>query len=65
RVEPEMRNKRILDEVRAKTLRPLVDGLKDIDQDLVKGAVAGAHFQELFFANCKDQAIADYVKALL
>ena len=65
RVEPEMRNKRILDEVRAKTLRPLVDGLKDLDQELVKGAVAGERFQELFFANCKDQAVADYVKSLL
>ena len=65
RVEPEMRNKRILDEVRTKTLRPLVDGLKDIDQELVKGAVAGERFQELFFASCKDQAIADYVKSLL
>ena len=65
RVKPEMRNKRILDEVRAKTLRPLVDSLKDIDQELVKGAVAGAHFQELFFTNCKDQAIAEYVKGLL
>ena len=54
RVEPEMRNKRIL-----------VDGLKDIDQELVKGAVAGERFQELFFASCKDQAIADYVKGLL
>ncbi|MDE6923262.1 MAG: hypothetical protein K2P01_06880, partial [Oscillospiraceae bacterium] len=43
----------------------LVDGLKDIDQELVKGAVAGEHFQELFFAGCKDQAIADYVKGLL
>ncbi len=42
RVEPEMRNKRILDEVRAKTLRPLLDGLKDIDQELVKGALPGA-----------------------
>lgn len=65
RVEPEMRNKRILDEVRAKTLRPLVDGLKEIDQELVRGAVAGDRFQELFFPNCKDQAIASYVKNLL
>lgn len=65
RVEPEMRNKKILDQVRAVTLRPLVDSLKELDQDLVKGAVAGAHFSELFFANCKDQAIADYVKTLL
>ena len=65
RVEPEMRNKRILDQVRAKTLRPLVEGLRDLDQELVKGAVAGRHFKELFFAGCKDQAIADYVKELL
>ena len=65
RREPEMRNKGILDGVRAKTLRPLLDGLKELDQELVKGAVAGEHFQELFFANCKDQAIAQYVKELL
>lgn len=65
RVESEQRNKKILDGVRAVTLRPLVDSLKELDQDLVKGAVAGAHFSELFFANCKDQAIADYVKTLL
>nr|HRL58043.1 hypothetical protein [Lachnospira sp.] len=30
-----------------------------------KGAVAGEKFQELFFANCKNQEIADYVKTLL
>ena len=35
------------------------------NQDLVKGAVAGKQFKELFFANCKDEAIAEYVKTLL
>ena len=65
RVEPEMRNKRILDEVRAKTLRPLIECLKDIDQDLVKGAVAGAEFQKLFFSSCRDEALAAYIKTLL
>ena len=65
RVEPEMRNKRILDEVRSQTMRPLLDGLKSIDQELVKGAVAGEHFQDLFFRNCKDAAILEYVKSLL
>ena len=38
RVEPEQRNKKILDGVRAVTMRPLVDVLGEIDQDLVKGA---------------------------
>lgn len=65
RVVPEQRNKKILDEVRAVTLRPLVECLKGIDQDLVKGAVAGEKFQELFFANCKDQELAEYIKTLL
>lgn len=65
RVEPEMRNKRILDEVRAKTMRPLIEALQEIDQDLVKGAVAGGKFGELFFPNCKDAEIAAYVKSLL
>lgn len=65
RVEPEMRNKRILDEVRAKTMRPLLECLQEIDAELVRGAVAGEHFSELFFTNCKDDAIAEYVKGLL
>ncbi len=65
RVVPEMRNKKILDEVRAQTLRPLTECLERIDQDLVKGAIAGEKFQELFFANCKDEAIAAYIRTLL
>ena len=46
-------------------MRPLIDALKDIDQELLKGAVAGEKFQELFFANCRDEEIASYVKTLL
>lgn len=65
RVEPEQRNKKILDGVREKTLRPLTECLKSLDQDLVKGAIAGEKFQELFFASCRDQEIADYIKTLL
>ena len=37
----------------------------ELDPALVKGAVTGEHFAELFFANCKDEAIAAYVKGLL
>ena len=64
RVEPEQRNKKILDGVREKTLRPLLNCLPELDPALVKGAVAGEKFGELFFANWKDQAIADYVRGL-
>ena len=65
RVEPEQRNKKILDGVRAATFKPLIDCLKSIDPDLLKGAVAGEKFSELFFASCKDAELAAYVKTLL
>ena len=65
RVEPEQRNKKILDGVRAATFKPLIECLQSIDQDLLKGAIAGEKFRELFFASCKDDALAAYVKSLL
>ena len=65
RVVPEQRNKKILDAVKEVTHTDLVTILKNLDQDLVKGAVAGEHFQELFFANCKCDKIAAAVKELL
>lgn len=65
RVVPEQRNKKILDGVRAQTIRPLTECLDRIDQELLKGAIAGEKFQELFFANCKDEEIAAYIRNLL
>ena len=65
RVEPEQRNKKILDGVRAKTLRPLVECLQALDPELVKGALSGERFETLFFANCKEPVIAEYIKSLL
>ncbi len=64
RVIPEQRNKKILDGIKAKTYRPLIDILKDLDADFVKGTVGGEHFAELFYPACKDQAIADFLKKL-
>ena len=65
RVVPEQRNKKILDAVRAHTLKDLVTCLEGIDPELVRGAVAGEKFSELFFANAKDEKIIAYVKTLL
>lgn len=65
RVIPEQRNKKILDEVKKHSHVELVTALKNMDQELVKGAVAGAKFKDLFFANCKDEKIAEYVKTLV
>ncbi len=65
RVIPEQRNKKILDVVRANNLKDILSCLKGLDQELVKGAVGGEKFGEMFFANCKDESIAEYVKSLL
>lgn len=65
RAIPEQRNKRILDEVKKVTYQDICTILKNLDQDLVKGALAGEHFQEYFFANCKCDKIAACVKEIL
>lgn len=65
RVVPEQRNKKILDAVKKAAYRDLISILKDLDQDLVKGAISGEKFKEYFFANCKNAEIADYIKSIL
>ena len=65
RAVPEQRNKKILDEVKKITHNDLVDILKKLDRDLVKGALAGEKFREYFFANAKDERIVACVKELL
>jgi ribose 5-phosphate isomerase RpiB len=65
RAVPEKRNKKILDEVKTHTYRKLTEILPELDRELVKGAFAGARFEELFFEGCKDQEIADCVRSLM
>lgn len=65
RAVPEQRNKKILDEVKKVTYREFTDILMEMDRELVKGALAGEHFQELFFANCKCEKIAACVEEIL
>ena len=65
RAEPEQRNKKILDGVREKAFKPLVEILESLDKDLVKGAFAGEKFSELFFKDCKDEKIGAFVKKIL
>ena len=59
------KNREILNAVKGVTYRDLCDILKEIDRDLVKGALAGAKFREYFFANCKCEKIAETVKEIL
>lgn len=65
RAVPEKRNKKILDEVKLVTYRNIVDILKEVDRDLVKGALEGEKFKEYFFADCQDEQILAVVKEIL
>ncbi len=65
RVIPEQRNKKILDAVKEVTHKDMVTILKNLDHDLVKGALMGEKFEEYFFADCKDEKIAEAVKEIL
>lgn len=65
RVVPEQRNKKILDQVKLVTHRPLVDILPELDKELCKGALSGEKFMELFMADCQDKDIAEAVKKVL
>ena len=64
RVVPEQRNKKIVDEVKKVTHVDMVTILKNIDQELLKGAVSGEKFREYFFRDCKCDKMAEAVKAL-
>lgn len=59
------KNRGILKDLKGASCRPMIDVLKSVDQDLLKAAVAGEKFQELFFANSQDAEISAYLKALL
>ena len=64
RVVPEQRNKKILDGVREQAFKPLDEILKSLDRELVKGAIAGEKFDELFSASAKDEKLIALVKEL-
>ena len=65
RVIPEQRNKKILDGIKEKTYRPLIDILNDIDKDFLLETVDRPTFRDLFFKNAKDEALINYFKNLL
>ncbi len=65
RVVPEQRNKKILDAVKEVTHVDMVTILKNLDRELVKGALSGEKFAEYFFADCKCDKIAEAVKEVL
>ena len=65
RAVPEKRNKKILDEVKAVTYRDFATILKELDRELVAGALSGEHFMEYFEKDCRDAGILEIVKEMI
>ena len=63
RREPEQRNKKILDDIKGITHNNIMDILKSIDKEFLKGAISTKNFDKYFFDNCKDKEIYDFIKA--
>lgn len=59
------KNREILNEVRKASFHDLVDILKNLDENLVKGALSGEKFKEYFYANCKCDRIAAAVREIV
>ncbi len=59
------KNRGILKQLKTATCKDMATVLGSVDQELLKAAVSGDKFRELFFPNCQDEAIATHLKRLL
>ena len=62
---PEKKNRGILAEVKKVTHKDILTVLKEIDQDFLKQTIGEPNFAEMFFANCKNEEIAAYIRGVL
>lgn len=61
----QVENAGILSKVKAAMCKDYLQGLKALDQELVKTAVAGERFQTCFFEHCQDKELEEYVRSVL
>lgn len=57
-------NRGILKDLKAASCHDMLTVLQNVDQDLLRAAIAGERFAEYFYPNCQDDGIAAYLKAL-
>ena len=65
RREPEQRNKKILDAAKEVSYRPLIEVLKGIDQELLKGAVNRPSMREALEKYGEDGEVKSFVLSLI
>jgi ribose 5-phosphate isomerase RpiB len=64
RAEIMAKNRGILKNLKAAASKDMLEVLQTVDQDLLKSAIAGERFAELFYPNCKNEGIANYLRSL-
>ena len=58
------KNRGVLSELKSKTCYDMLTVVKNVDQDLLKSAIAGEKFAELFYANSTDDQMNAYLRSL-
>jgi hypothetical protein len=58
-------NRGHLSRLKEASCKDMLTVLESVDQAILKAAVSGERFEEHFFANAQDDAIADYIKGVL
>lgn len=61
----EKHNREVLKEVKTITHTDFMSVLRNIDQDLLKGTVAEESFSSMFFENCQNREIEEYIRGIL
>ncbi|MBY4637225.1 RpiB/LacA/LacB family sugar-phosphate isomerase [Sphingopyxis sp. XHP0097] len=64
RAEIMRKNRGILKDLKAASCNDMLTVLKNVDQDLLRAAIAGERFADYFYANSQDEAISDYLKSV-
>lgn len=64
RAEIMAKNRGVLSQIKDVTCHDMMTVLKNIDQDLLKAAIAGEKFEEYFYANSQDDEISGYLRSL-
>ncbi|MBU7579985.1 MAG: RpiB/LacA/LacB family sugar-phosphate isomerase [Porphyrobacter sp.] len=57
-------NRGKLADLKAASCHDMLTVLHNVDQDLLRAAIAGERFADLFYPNCQHEGIAAYLKAL-
>lgn len=65
RKQSQVDNANILAAMKKDVARPFLEGLKNMDAELLKYALSSPRFQEYFFANSKDTQITEFVRSII